>query len=434
MAGHDEDLDWLYRRDPATVAKDAAKAEAEGIPYVKPSLPASSRAPRPRATDPSPATRPRIAPAPGRDDRPSGPGRPVPADAPVRRPLPERGHPRAAAVARPVGPRRRPRWGRILLLGSLVLLLILGLSFGYLVTTPLGAWHAVARVDDSPKGKRPGGHPGTAILLVGSDSRGGLTPAEMAEFGVTGDDGELDGISRTDSMMLLYTPPSGQSVLISIPRDSWTAIPGHGEAKVNAAFALGGPELLIQTIEQRTGFRIDGYAEIGFAGFARVVKALGGLPMCLDKPVAAEGPSPEIPAGCQTLTPAQSLWFVRARHNDLEGDIGRAARQRQFMAALMKQMTSRETVMNRDRFKAVADAGAKGLALGQDTGIGDVWALANGMKSMSGGTGASLTLPIADPDGWSDDGQSIVILDDARMKKLFAQLNKGDTSNMDAYR
>lgn len=427
------DLDWLYRRDPETVAKDQAKADREGREYTLPDIPRARTKRRTEAAaieTPTPSRRPaRIAPAPSREPAP------VPADAPVRHPLPTRQP--APAPAPSVAPTRtatrapRPRRRRHPIRNTLALLLVLLLGAGvYLAGIPLMAWGQIERVDSSPSGKRPAGHPGTAILLVGSDARSDLTDAEKTELKV-GD--TEDGSARTDSMMLLYKPPSGRSVLISIPRDSWVEIPGQGEGKINAAFALGGPELLVATIEAETGFRIDGYAEVGMGGLARVVKALDGIDVCVEHPVAAELDHEAIAAGCQRLDATQALWFVRARHNDAEGDIGRVARQRQFLSAIMKQTLTPSVVLNPSKYRATTDAVSNGIALGQDTGIGDALALAQGMRNISSGAGFSMVLPIADPAGWSSDGQSIVVLDDDRVAGLFAQLNKGDTTNLEKY-
>ena len=121
---------------------------------------------------------------------------------------------------------------------------------------------------------RPGSQPGTTYLLVGSDSRKGLSKKENRRLGT-----ELL-LSRDDTIMLLHTG-SGPSMLLSIPRDSIVSIPGHGtSSKINAAFAqIGGPKLLVKTIEQNTGIRVDHYVEIGFA-FVNSVDAVGGITIC----------------------------------------------------------------------------------------------------------------------------------------------------------
>ena len=109
----------------------------------------------------------------------------------------------------------------------------------------------------------------------GSDSRDDLTEAERKELGTGGAVGQ-----RTDTIMLLHTG-DGPNLLMSIPRDSIVDDPGHGDSnKINAAFAYGGPQLLVRTIEQSTGIRIDDYVEIGFGGFVGMVDAVGGVEIC----------------------------------------------------------------------------------------------------------------------------------------------------------
>src|SRR5699024_5440928 len=135
-------------------------------------------------------------------------------------------------------------------------------------------------VDDQPPGERPPHQPGTTYLLVGSDSREGLTDEQRRRLGTGGGEG-----GRTDTMMVLYVPPDGRPALVSIPRDSYVPIPGHGKNKINAAYALGGPELLTQTVEQNTGVRIDHYVEIGFGGFVSIIDAIDGIEMCIPRDI-----------------------------------------------------------------------------------------------------------------------------------------------------
>src|SRR5699024_10809470 len=115
-------------------------------------------------------------------------------------------------------------------------------------------------------------------LLVGSDSRQGLSEEDQAELGTGGD----VGIGRTDTIMLLHIPRSGSAQLVSIPRDSYVNVPGFGSDKINAAFTYGGPQLLAQTVEEATGVGIDHYAEIGMGGLANVVDSVGGVEICVE--------------------------------------------------------------------------------------------------------------------------------------------------------
>ena len=141
------------------------------------------------------------------------------------------------------------------------------------------------------------------FLLVGSDSREGMDSQQEAELGT----GDAAG-RRTDTMMLVHIPAGGgKPALISLPRDSYVPIPGHGRDKLNSAFAIGGPQLLARTVEQVTDVHIDHYAEIGFGGFSGLVDAVGGVDICLDKPMDDEKANAHLPAGCQDLDGPKAL-------------------------------------------------------------------------------------------------------------------------------
>src|SRR5699024_3895916 len=160
------------------------------------------------------------------------------------------------------------------------------------------------------------------VLLVGSDSRAGLTAEEREHLG-TGNDG---GGARTDSILVLHTG-SGPSTLLSIPRDSYVEIPGHGMNKINASFAIGGPQLLTETIEHNTGLKMDGNMGIGFGGFASVVETVGGVEICVERAMDDEKAHINLQPGCQILDGKNALGYVRARYSDPRGDLGRAERQ-----------------------------------------------------------------------------------------------------------
>ncbi|MEP6631415.1 MAG: LCP family protein, partial [Lapillicoccus sp.] len=190
-------------------------------------------------------------------------------------PLAPQGRPAPRPVSTSPRRTRRRRLTRTVLV-AVLLVVVVWLAF--LVWVPFNAWGNVTRVDNTPAGTRPADGPGATYLLVGSDGREGLTPAQQQQLnGGGGDIGQ-----RTDSIILVHVPASGgKASLISIPRDSYVPIPGRGSNKINAAFAFGGPKLLTQTIEQNTGIYLDGYLEIGFAGFANVVDSLGGVDVCV---------------------------------------------------------------------------------------------------------------------------------------------------------
>ena len=275
-----------------------------------------------------------------------------------------------------------------------------------MVWVPIQAWGNVHRVNASPTGSRPADSKGFDYVLVGSDSRQGLTPAQVKLLN-TGTAQQAGG-SRTDSIILVHVPSgSGKPAMISLPRDSYVPIPGHGHNKINAAFSIGGPRLLVQTIEQATGVRIDGYVEIGFGGFASVVDSVGGVDICVPRNMKDAYAGINLKAGCQTLDGRNALGYVRARYSDPLGDIGRVARQRQFLAAIMHKALSPSTVLIPWQYYGFATSAGAGLSVGQDTSFRDVTRVLQAMRSVSNGDGLSLTVPISNPNLATDVGSAV---------------------------
>jgi LCP family protein required for cell wall assembly len=357
------------------------------------------------------ASAPRRRPGPVPDAAPSAPagtydeyGRPLPpSSAPPRQATPARGR-----------PRRRGR--RIALV--VVLLLVGWLAFT--AYTPWHAWSTATRVDTTPEGDRPGAADGHTYLLVGSDSREGLTTAQKKALGT----GSVAG-RRTDTIILVHVPSGGgKAALVSIPRDSYLPIPGHGRNKVNAAFAIGGPKLLVRTVEQATGLPIDGYVEIGLGGFAGVVDSLGGVHLCVPRNIKDSKAHINLTKGCQTLQGPEALGYVRARYSDPRGDIGRAERQRQFLGAVMKQAATPSTVLVPWRWWSFTHAAAGNLVVGEDTSITDAYRVLQALRGVSSGDSLSLVVPLASTNTTTNAGSS-VIWNDKRAASLFRMMREG---------
>ncbi len=307
------------------------------------------------------------------------------------------------------------------------MLIVLLVMLGWLIAVPAYAWTQIERVDDAPAGDRPANQPGKTFLLVGSDSREGLTKAEQKRLGT----GNVAG-QRTDTIMILYVPPGGKPALISLPRDSYLDIPGNGKNKLNAAYAFGGPKLLVHTVEQNTGLRVDGYLEIGFGGFVNIIDALGGIRMCLPAAIKDRDSHINLPKGCQKLGGTDALGYVRMRKADPRGDLGRVERQRQMLAAVAKEGASPSSVLNPVRYWRLCNAVADSIKLGKDTTLFEMISLGLAMKKISGDEGLTLTVPIANP-GASTPVGSAVLWDDAKAKAMFSDIARGDTSKLAKY-
>lgn len=359
--------------------------------------------------------------APGRQGSPKRP-----AAAPSRRPArgddayvvdtrPQQGRPSQRPPATPAEPRYRVRKGRVAML--IIGLLVLG-WLAFMVWVPVAAWNGVSRVDNVPDGERPENTSGYTYLLVGSDSREGLTKAERRKYKTGNAAGD-----RTDTIMLVHVSESGgKPVMISIPRDSYVPIPGKGTNKINAAYSWGGPKLLTETIENVTGIHVDGYLEIGLGGFADVVDALGGVDICVPRNMKDKLAGIDLKKGCQTLNGGNALGYVRSRYEDPLGDIGRANRQRQFLGALMKKAATPSTVLLPWRYRGFVDSAAAGVRVGEETGLSDAYRILMAMRSVSGHEGLSLTVPISDMALQTDNAGLAVKWDTELAKSLFRSI------------
>jgi LCP family protein required for cell wall assembly len=293
-------------------------------------------------------------------------------------------------------PPRRHSWRRGILI-TLAIIVALLVGFALYVDTQL------VRVDALPASSSTQSA-GTNWLIVGSDSRIEET---------TG--------SRTDTIMLMHSG-STPSTLISLPRDSYLAIPGHGRDKLNAAFSIGGPMLLIRTVEQATGLHIDHFAEIGFGGFVNVVDAIGGVDMCIPESINDPLAALNIKAGCQQLDGATALGYVRTRAT-AAADLDRVQRQRAFLSALMAKATSPATLLNPFRLVPMANGLAGAISVDSGDHVWHLLSLALALRGVSNG-GVTATVPIAST-GDSDVG-SVVYWDTAGAKSLFGALARDE--------
>jgi LCP family protein required for cell wall assembly len=333
----------------------------------------------------------------------------------------ERGRLKKARVPSP--PRSRSGRSRRRIILLCVVALVLG-WVAFMIWVPFHAWAGVHRINTDPGGDRPSASKGYDYVLVGSDSREGLTRAQQKTLH-TGST-KVSAGKRTDSIILVHVPSgSGKPALISLPRDSYVPIPGHGKNKINAAYTIGGPKLLVKTIEQVTDLRIDGYVEIGFGGFASVVDSLDGVDICVARPMKDRRAGINLKAGCQNLNGPDALGYVRARYSDPLGDIGRAKRQRQFLGAIMHKAVSPSTALIPWRYYGFSTTAGEGLTVGEDTSLRDVTRVLQAMRSVSGSDGLSLTVPVSNPALPTNVG-SAVKWDSARASELFSAIKKDE--------
>lgn len=257
---------------------------------------------------------------------------------------------------------------------------------------------------------------GTNFLLVGSDSRAGLTEEQRKRLST----GDIEG-QRTDTIMLLHVPWVGTPTLVSIPRDSWVPIPGHDPNKINAAFALGGPELLVSTVEQATGLHVDHYVEIGFAGIANTTDALGGVRLCPARNYRDVKSGLKIKKGCQLVNGRTALAYVRMRYADPKGDLGRVERQQEFISAVAKRTMNPLTWLLPWRAFGAAHAAGSALTVSNGTTVIGVGQMAGAMGMISLGLGSSTTVP-TEPGAYYVNGQDALKWNTAQATELFDSL------------
>ncbi len=336
---------------------------------------------------------PQQPPSHGRPGGPGGPGRPV----------------------RPGGRRwLRPR--RIIAMIALLLVVVIIGSVGMYFYVGSKLHQSDVLVDYNG---RPPVSAGTNWLIAGSDSRQGLTRRQERKL-ATGPLSDAEG-ERSDTILILHIPSGGgKPVLVSIPRDSYVPIPGYGESKINAAFDLGGPKLLAETIQQVTGLYINHYMGIGFGGFVSVVNAVGGVRMCLPGPMVDPKAGLNLKAGCQTLNGDQALGYVRTRNFALS-DLQREQDQRLFIKALLSKMTSPSVLLNPFAIIPVATGSANTLTVSQGTSVYDLMHVAFALRNPE-----TTTVPLANLDFQTPNDGVAVQWDQSRALKLFNDL-KTDT-------
>ncbi|AZM53626.1 transcriptional regulator [Streptomyces sp. WAC 01529] len=322
--------------------------------------------------------------------------------------------------------RPAPNWRRRIKIGSITLVSVLLVTS---VATYFWADGKLKReVDLSKVIERPEGGAGTNYLIVGSDSREGMSDEEKKKLHT----GSAEG-KRTDSMMILHVADDGGNTMISLPRDSNVTIPSFKGAesgklypnqgrqvKLNAAYAEDGPELLVRTVEYNTGLRIDHYAEIGFGGFAKIVDAVGGVEMDIPKGFKDKKSGADFEAGKQTLDGEQALAFVRTRYALPGSDLDRTKNQQKFLAALANQAATPGTVMNPFKLYPTMGAGLDTLIVDKDMGLMDVASMFWAMKGVTGGDGKSMNMPLAGTSGGN------LLWDKAKVKQLVNQLNNDE--------
>jgi LCP family protein required for cell wall assembly len=247
------------------------------------------------------------------------------------------------------------------------------------------------------------------ILLIGSDSRGAVANG------------------RSDVIVLVHISSDRKKVyLVHFPRDMYVDVPGHGKDKINAAYAYGGPPLLVRTMQNLVDVPIDHVALIGFDGFKAMTDAVGGVNVYAEE-ASTEPGTGAVHVGVNHLDGAAALAFVRERHQLSEGDISRGRRQQAFIKALMLQSLNIQTLTNPVRFAQLVEAGTSNLRVDNAFSVADMRSQALAMRNLRGKDIVFITAPISG-FGTSPVGGSIDIVDEARLAQLSLALKNDDMS------
>ena len=272
-------------------------------------------------------------------------------------------------------------------------------------------------------------------LVVGSDTREGLSRAEIKRLKVGGT--EVAAGKRSDTMLLIHiSKKRDKAAIISIPRDTYALIPEHTNSqgkvvpathsKINSAFNWGGAPLLIDTFEQMSGLRIDHYIEVNFVGFVRMVDALGGVEICTKKDIDDPKSHLVLPAGRHILDGVDSLKYVRTRQFDGLGDLGRMKRQQEFAGAMLRKATSAGVLLNPVTMLEFINSALDSVVTDKGLSQGDLLTLGKQLRNLSASNVRTLTIPLKYYN-YSKNGVSAAVLwDPVLAPELFERIKNDD--------
>ncbi|MBO1332884.1 LCP family protein [Streptomyces sp. VRA16 Mangrove soil] len=289
------------------------------------------------------------------------------------------------------------------------------------------AWGGLAGADPGPApapgdGAAAGLGTGTNLLVAGLDRRSDLTREEIDRLHVGGQE-----CGCTDVLMLVHLAADGHRLsIVSLPRDSYVPFAPHDHpahsGKINGAYAHGGADLTVRTVERATGLHIDHYLETDFRRFAAAVDDLGGADVCTDVPLTDENSGLELPAGTHTLDGRHALRYVRARHLLPPGDLGRVRRQQKLLLGMLARMTDAGLFRNPVAAARTARALLAQVRTDGHTDARTLVSLARSLRELAPEQAEFATVPVSDFDHRVPQWGSSLLWDERRAEQMFAAL------------
>lgn len=259
------------------------------------------------------------------------------------------------------------------------------------------------------------------ILVVGVDRRDDLTRKQQNLLKLGRESGE-----RTDTMMVIHLSEDHRKVtVVSLPRDTWTTVPGKGSHKINAAYQLGGPKLATRTVQAATGLTLHHYVEVNVLGFINVVDALGGISVCTPVPINDPKTALDLQPGTYSFDGVKALSYARTRAT-ARSDLDRIDRQQQVISALLNQALSGDTLTNPIRLASFVDTTLETVRV-DDALRGDLLGLAGQLKDVSTDDVTFATVPLADVDYRTPTGESAVLWEKDAARELFRRIAADET-------
>jgi LCP family protein required for cell wall assembly len=251
------------------------------------------------------------------------------------------------------------------------------------------------------------------VLVLGSDSREGLTAEQQASFG----DSDVVPGRRADTIMMLHLDEEREkAVLVHFPRDLRVTDPDGKEVKINSIYSLG-PDAMVETVSEFTGMPIHHYLEVDFNGFNQIADSVGGIEVFFERAVKDPDSGLDQPRGCVLIEGDQALAFVRARK--IDDDFGRIQRQQLFLKLMVDKIATPGVVLRPDRVISLVNVFSQAVKYDAELSLGDLRSIGLRLRRFNSG---NLDMRVVPSAGARIDGVSYVVANETQTRALFGAL------------